>query len=550
MNFPSLARQKTSERLHTGARWREAALILSFVSLVIAASLPLAPSLRPIGRDNGIQSYTAEVLAEGGTLYRDAWDNKLPGVYLINALAFRLFGTDAWAIWTIDVLFLCVTVVLVYRLLRLAHFEDWIARIATALFVLLARHPLMLHDANFTESFALLPQVFVFLAGWRFLRRPGMGWALAIGLSASLAFLLKQTTVGGALAFIPALVLVRHPVVRSPLRWKWLGAIVAGGLLGLGIMAGYLAANDILALALHASVAMPVAFHEWVSAQPVSLISTLSRSLTRSVAPVVFLLAGGLTVPGLLAVIARRRRGKGRALPSREWVALGGWAALTIALDLALVNITGRAYAHYYVTLAPGLTVLAAIGLQRLLEPRANRRSLHRRQRWAIGVIALNVLVFCVGVLVEIGYTATGTLWGPAQEHPAARYVEQHTRPEETVFVWGASSDINFEAQRHSPTQYHYAYPLLVPGHTMPQQIAELVSDLRANRPALIVDTTVEDGDRIPPLDQETRAQWLASGGRADTTDLTPVFAFVEQHCAEEWSSGEVTIYRCVYGEP
>src|SRR5690606_36251478 len=190
------------------------------------------------------------------------------------------------------------------------------------------------------------------------------------------------------------------------------------------------------------------------------------------------------------------------------------------------------------------------IGLQRLLEPRANRRSLHRRQRWAIGVIALNVLVFCVGVLVEIGYTATGTLWGPAQEHPAARYVEQHTRPEETVFVWGASSDINFEAQRHSPTQYHYAYPLLVPGHTMPQQIAELVSDLRANRPALIVDTTVEDGDRIPPLDQETRAQWLASGGRADTTDLTPVFAFVEQHCAEEWSSGEVTIYRCVYGEP
>ena len=231
-------------------------------------------------------------------------------------------------------------------------------------------------------------------------------------------------------------------------------------------------------------------------------------------------------------------------------MALGGWAALTIALDLALVNITGRAYAHYYVTLAPGLTVLAAIGLQRLLEPRANRRSLHRRKRWAIGVIALNVLVFCVGVLVEIGYTATGTLWGPAQEHPAARYVEQHTRPEETVFVWGASSDINFEAQRHSPTQYHYAYPLLVPGHTMPQQIAELVSDLRANRPALIVDTTVEDGDRIPPLDQETRAQWLASGGRADTTDLTPVFAFVEQHCAEEWSSGEVTIYRCVYGEP
>ena len=137
MQLTNSARLKASERLRSHPAVLETLVTFGLIALVVVASLPMAPSLRPIGRDNGIQSYTAEVLAEGGTLYRDAWDNKLPGVYLINALAFRLFGTDAWAIWTIDVLFLCVTVVLVYRLLRLAHFEDWIARIATALFVLL-----------------------------------------------------------------------------------------------------------------------------------------------------------------------------------------------------------------------------------------------------------------------------------------------------------------------------------------------------------------------------------------------------------------------------
>lgn len=547
MQSLSTARFKASENPLAKPYLLDLALVLGLIGLVIIASLPLTPSLRPIGRDNGIQSYTAEIVFEGGTLYRDAWDNKLPGVYLINVLAFGLFGTDAWAIWSIDVLFMSATAALFYVLLRVAGFTPRVTLLAAGLFVLLARHPLMLHDVNFTESYALLPQVLVFLAGYRFLRKPGIGWAVAIGLSASFAFMLKQTTIGGALAFIPALVLVRHPVVRAPQRWTWLAAIAGGGLLGLGLMALYLWANNILSLALHASVAMPIAFHEWVSARPVSIAHTLTRSLTRSVAPPILLLVAGLIVPGLLAITRHRRRAYGRGASSREWIALGGWAALTVVIDLALVNITNRSYAHYYVTLVPALTLLAAIGLQRLLEPRKSWLGLPHRQRLAFAVIALNLAVFGIGVVIEVGITATGTVFGPPQEHPVVTYVEQHTRPEETVFVWGASSEINFEAQRHSPTQYHYSYPLIVPGHTTPEQIAELLKDLRVNQPALIVDTTVEDGNRIPPLAADTRAEWLADDGRADTTDLTPLFEFVEAHCAAERALGGVTIYRCEY---
>lgn len=539
-------RLKTPARALARPYALDVTLIAGLILLVVIASLPLAPSLRPIGRDNGIQSYTAEVVFEGGTLYRDAWDNKLPGVYLINVLAFELFGTDSWAIWTIDVLFLSATVALFFALLRLAQFPRRVAPVAAGLFVVLARHPLMLHDVNFTESYALLPQVLVFMSGYRFLRGPNTRWAFLIGLSASLAFLLKQTTVGGSLALIPALVLMRHPVVRAPERWRWLGAIIAGGVSGLGMMALYLSANGILSAALHASIAMPLAFHQWVSAQSVSALDTIGRTLTRSVAPALLLLVAGLVLPGLLAVFTHRRF-KGLTPRQRERVALGGWAALTVLADLALVNLTNRSYAHYYVTLVPALALLAALGLQRLIEPsRGLLRRAHRRGL-AASFIVLNLLVFGAGVAIEVSLTATGSLLGPTQKHPVAAYVEQHTRPEETVFVWGASSEINFEAQRHSPTQYHYGYPLIVPGHTTRAQIAELVNDLRANRPALIVDTTVEDGQRIPPLDAQTRAAWLAGDGRADTADLTPLFDFVSAHCAAEYQAGEVTIYRCEY---
>ncbi|MCC6799555.1 MAG: glycosyltransferase family 39 protein [Anaerolineae bacterium] len=544
LSFP--AHVKSPARALAAPHVLDLTLIAGLILLVVMASLPLAPSLRPIGRDNGIQSYTAEVVFEGGTLYRDAWDNKLPGVYLINVLAFELFGTDSWAIWTIDVLFLSATAALFFALLRLAQFPRRVAPVAAGLFVVLARHPLVLHDVNFTESYALLPQVLVFLLGYRFLRRPTIRWAFLIGLSASLAFLLKQTTVGGALALIPALMLMRHPVVRAPQRWRWLGAIIIGGVSGLGMMALYLGANGILRMALHASIAMPLAFHEWVSAQSVSALDTITGTLTRSVAPALLFLVAGLVVPGLRAVFTHRRF-TGLTPRQRERVALGGWAALTVLADLALVNLTNRSYAHYYVTLAPALALLAALGLQRLVEPPRGLLRRVLRRGLAASFIVLNLLAFGVGVAIEVSLTATGSLLGPTQEHPAVAYVEQHTRPEETVFVWGASSEINFEAQRHSPTQYHYGYPLIVPGHTTRAQIAELVSDLRTSQPALIVDTTVEDGQRIPPLDVQTRAAWLAGNGRADTADLTLLFDFVSAHCAAEYQAGEVTIYRCEY---
>jgi len=547
LSFP--AHLKTSWRLLALPHLLNVALIAGLILLVVIASLPLAPSLRPIGRDNGIQSYTAEVVFEGGTLYLDAWDNKLPGVYFINALAFRLFGTDSWAIWTIDVLFLSVTAALFFALLKLARFPARIAPLAAGLFVILARHPLMLHDVNFTESYALLPQVLVFLAGYRFLRRPGARWAFLIGFSASLAFLLKQTTIGGSLAFIPALLLMRHPAVRSPRRWQWLGAVIGGGMTGLGLMALYLAANGILRSALHASMAMPLAFHQWVSAQSVSGLETITGSLTDSVAPLILLLVGGLAVPGVLAVLGRPRRLAGGPTRSRERVTLGGWAALTVLADLSLVNLTNRSYPHYYVTLVPALALLAAIGLQRLGEPSRRRLGLRPRQALALSVVALNLLVFFAGAMIEVRLTATGSLLGPAQEHPAAAYVEQHTQPDQTVLVWGASSEINFEAQRHSPTQYHYGYPLIVPGFTTHAEIAELVSDLEANRPALIVDTTVEDGLRIPPLDAQRRAAWLADDGRADTADLSPLFEFARAHCDAAHQVGDVMIYRCQYDD-
>ncbi len=87
-------------RALTGANWMK--LVLAALVLVFVVSLQYAPSVSQQRRDSGIFAYTGKVITEGGLPYADAWDNKLPGVYYIDALAFLLFGTNLWALWLIE----------------------------------------------------------------------------------------------------------------------------------------------------------------------------------------------------------------------------------------------------------------------------------------------------------------------------------------------------------------------------------------------------------------------------------------------------------------
>jgi hypothetical protein len=42
----------------------------------------------------------------------------------------------------------------------------------------------------------------------------------------------------------------------------------------------------------------------------------------------------------------------------------------------------------------------------------------------------------------------------------AAEYLREHTRPDETVLIWGAEPLVNFLAERRSPTKYIFSYML------------------------------------------------------------------------------------------
>src|SRR5438552_15089103 len=64
--------------------------ISTAAALVVGALLVLSPNL-PLNRvpseDEGVFLYITRTIAAGGAPYRDGWDHKPPGVYLLDLLA-------------------------------------------------------------------------------------------------------------------------------------------------------------------------------------------------------------------------------------------------------------------------------------------------------------------------------------------------------------------------------------------------------------------------------------------------------------------------------
>ncbi|NLX08649.1 MAG: hypothetical protein GXY36_03250 [Chloroflexi bacterium] len=532
--------------------WVPLAFWAILLAIVVMVSLPQSPSMSRQGRDSGVYVYTARVILDGGVPYRDVWDNKTPLVFFTNAAALLFFGPDLWSLWIIQILSFAATGGLFFGLLsRLYAGQTRLIWGGTLLFLFQAHHYVLNGAGNFSELYALLPQVVCLIAGYRFLEQPRARWVLLLGASAGIAFLFKQNTVGVALAAVPALLLVRSPLLQSRRRWHWLALAIAGGLSVLGAMAFYLAARGALYDAFMATFVSPSQFHNWVSGRSVPPWETLRGTLT---SPAVLLTMGPLAPLAIYGWVLGVRRGLAKQIRSRRDAILAAfalWVALTFVLDMALANLSNRAgdigYAHYFITPMPAFVLLSMPALKRLanFRPRQRRERALRLATWAY-IVLVTVLWLPVTLIGQMIVTGSNPL-GDEIEHPLKDYITETTSPEDSVLIWGASSMLNFQTQRPSPSRFHYGYPLIVPGEYSQENIDQFVDDLEANQPALIVDATLNDGDRIPPLDPYMRAAWWVSGGRRDVADLSAVYDFVSDHCATINRIDAYRVYRCEY---
>ena len=157
--------------------------------LVLIRCLPQIVSPFPT-RDSGTFLYVGWRWLEGDIPYRDAWDHKPPGIFVINTLGLWLANGDKIGVHLLEYVFILTAFGVLYDISR-KRYGQLIAMFVTILILLSTISLVFGH--NFTETYTL---VFIAVTFWMLAQKDiddwGRGRLIGVGVLAALTFCMKQ----------------------------------------------------------------------------------------------------------------------------------------------------------------------------------------------------------------------------------------------------------------------------------------------------------------------------------------------------------------------
>jgi len=519
------------------------------------ALLRALPSLSyPIGRDQSTYLVIARGLAGGAKLYRDLWDMKPPGIFWAYMPIVKAFGAAMWSIGAMDILWLVLMCVCVYRF---AERTVGTGAAVVAVAVEAAMHcGAGYNNAVQPETFLIL---FVFAAWFQVAgARPSLVHRFAGGLLFGAAFWFKYN----ALAFLPLLLLVPHldpaAVNARPFRlgglrlripWRgWLGSAAAflGGFAATvaGVL-GYFGASGLWTTLWESHYAMVPRY----GASPWRL------NPDYWVEPIVGTIhhLGVVTLAAPLAalVVARRRSETDRVLP-----AVAG-AALAYASVAMLVRFLPSAFEACYPFFAVAWGYLAVRGFEAGAAAwrgwKSRRQGGARSFLWVAVAAAALWPVASEGrrtiegyrELVQWSRQGDGFYLNYPNEFPkehlrdqmrTIRLLEQEKAPGDQLYVWGFYPLIYYLAGMSPPTRFVPVFPLIA-AWGPPEWREELMRDLQKSPPRFMVVARNDPMPRVAMTDMDSE-QYLRA--------FPELNAFVSANYREEASFPDFIVYRFV----
>mgnify|MGYP003565434616 CR=1 FL=1 len=158
--------------------------------------------------DTGIYATDALMVNQGKKLYVDVWTQKPPGLIVIYALIFLLFGPGLLSLKILGVLYTGLTCVALYFLVRFLFDRDT-AFYSTLFFIAAAFYLVVSLDGLDSEYFFLMPVLWGSLLFLKGLQREKYWLVFFSGLSLGIAFFIKQVV------FWNILVLVLYVIVLA-----------------------------------------------------------------------------------------------------------------------------------------------------------------------------------------------------------------------------------------------------------------------------------------------------------------------------------------------
>lgn len=453
---------------------------LALIAVAVLAFVAMrAPFLSvPLERDEGEYAYIAQRMLEGEVPYRDAFDQKPPGVFVAYLLAFAIAGPTPLGIHLFLALWTAATAAVLYGLVRrLAGGSA--AGFALLVFSLASADPRVQGHAANTENWMLLPLVLAAAAclrGWQ--RGDRVSW-LACGFFAASACWFKQVAATDACLFAAAVfgdAVVGRPAPSLRTALMRFALFALGDALASTPVLLYFAAVGALAPFMDAVFLHNLAYTQSSSVLEglVNLLMTLRLQLPS------FALIWGLAITGWL--LPGSTPGRVRHALAAWWLA--SFAGATIGLHFR---------PHYFLQTLPALAALAGIGAAGLAEKLSRRQG---ARPWlapaalATLLVAVPLVVHRPLLLADSPAAVSRRIYGlnPFPEAAViADQIRRNSRPDDRVFVVGSEPQILFLANRRSATRYIFFYPLTgdYPDARARQQ--EAIDEVKAAQPLYIV---------------------------------------------------------------
>jgi len=475
--------------------------LIAIVSL--STILRLSFLHEPFERDEGDYATIAQNILRGGLPYRDAIEIKPPGTFYLYALAIGLFGATTEAVRIFTALYAMLTVVAVYGVAR--HSAGARAGLWAALvYGIFSTFPLLQGSSSNTEVFLVLPLtagVWFLLKAFATKNRP---YLYGAGLCAALALLIKPVALP-----VVALEFVLIPFFRSKGGRIKDGALdLAAFFLPLAICAiltlGYFFLRGGLGDLLYWTVEFPRRYKDSEAGGP-------------ALGTVLQYLGSTLMVPVLLGI------------PSAMWLAgtkrttEGTFPLLLILATCLAIALPGKYFPHYFIIITPFLAIPAGIGLDSIIR-------LPRIPACLILSVVCALFAFSVGKNYRfyteyspetVSYKKYGT-FAFVDFANVARYLREHTQPDDYIFQWGLEPELYFLADRRCPNPYLAS---LLPGWSKDprQAVNSLLQSLIDKKPAYIV---------IEP-------EWSEYEGANEVAE------YVQKNCTIQKNLEYAYIFRC-----